>query len=196
MWLILVRFFLRLIILIIIVTSIFYFYILKYRYDFWIWFIETSWVYSFEKLDLWTDEKVTFNWNQYWFTNNSITLHNNFDKRNCWELKIGDFKDFLCYRENNNHIVYISKNIIKLTPIKTAVYKKLILKKEISPFIKYSFNWHNIDFFYHKNWDIFYQDDISVKKLINIKNIEFIWYNDKWFYIIKDNKLYFMRLSK
>ena len=196
MLLIFSRLFLRVLILFVAVFSIFYFYILWYRFDSNIWFVQTSWVYSLEKLDLWENEKIILNWQEYNLSDNKIILHNIFLKKSCWELKVWKFSSYECYNDNGNHIVYISKNIVKLTPVTTSIFKKLDLYSSDNLNIKYYFYWKNIKILYYRNWDIIYDDDLSSKKLINIPWLEFIWYTEKGLYVIKDNKLYFMRLSK
>jgi len=195
MIIILSRLFFRLAILFIAVFSVFYFYILEYKYDPNIGFIKTSWTYSLENIDNGYIENVVINWKKYNLSENKIILHNIFDQKTCWELKIWDYNDYLCYKNNDNHIVYISKNSVKLVAVKNTIYNNLILKKSYNPFIKYSFKWKEIYFDYYKNGDIVYKDDISSKKLINIKNLEFVGYNTKWLFVIKDNDLYFMKLS-
>jgi len=196
MLIIFVRLFLRVLVLFVTVFSIFYFYILGYKFDKNVGFIETSGVYSLEKIDMETDDKIVLNWYEYKLLDNKIVLHNVFLSKSCGELRIWDYSSYECYNNEWNHIVYISKSVVKLIPVTLSVFKKLDLYADSNLDVKYYFYWKNIKFYYYTNWDIVYSDDLSVKKLVNIKDLEFVWYNQKGLYVVKDNKLYFMKLSK
>jgi len=194
----LARFFLRLFILLLAFFSIFYFYILQYRFDSKLGFVKTSWVYSLESLDLPFNDEVILNWKKYKLAEDKLVLHNMFSPKSCGKIKIWNYQDFLCYKDAwIKHIVYVSKNVLKLLPAKNLTYfKKLELISSDNIGVKYTFSWHKINFSYYKNWDLIYKDDISAKKLINLPNLEFVWYDNKWLYVVKDGSLYFMKLVR
>jgi len=187
------RFTLRLIVLILSVFSILYFYVLWYKFDPEIWFIKTS-SYNLENYSSY-NKKILINWKKYFITNGQIRLSNIFTNKYCGKLKIWDFTKYHCFNKKNNHIVYISKYYIRVFPSKNKIFKNLDLIKPENNNIKYKFKWHNINFSYYKNGDIIYKDDVSSKKLINFPNIEFVWYDENGLFIIKKNKLFYLKIK-
>lgn len=187
------RFFLRLIVLVLSVFSILYFYVLWYKFEPEIWFIKTS-NYDLENYSPY-NSKVLINWKKYFLNDWKIILSNMFSNKNCGELQIWNFKKYYCFEKKNNHIVYISKNYIKIIPSKNKIFKNLDLIKTENSNIKYKFTWNNITFYYYRNGDIIYKDDVSSKKLINFPNIEFVWYDRNGFFIVKNNKLLYFKIN-
>lgn len=189
------RLIIRLVVLFVWVFSIFFFYVFGYKYDSKIGFVKSSWVYDIKYYsDETLDENILINWWKYYFVSNKLTLH---DMRSnfCWEIKIGKFQDFSCYDDNAfSNIVYISPASLKINASSANLFYRLNLKKTDNPFVRYEFNWNWVNFSYYKNWDLVYEDDISTKKLINIKNIEFIGYESWWLYFTLDGNLNFLSI--
>ena len=198
MILVLTRLFFRLLVLFVAVFSVFLFYILWYKYNLNLGFVKTSWTYSFEAMSEENSRNyIILNWQLYKLdSDNKLVLSNILDQKSCGSIKIWNYANFVCFKNHDTNIVYISKNAIRLKKVKSSVvYKKLKLSNWNSVFEKYRFFWNGIKFYYYKNGDIVYEDWLSFKKLMNFPNIEFVWYDRKWFYIVKDNNLYYMKLK-
>lgn len=190
------RLFIRLIVLFLWVFSIFFFYVLGYKYDTKIGFIKSSWVYDikyYSKDPL--NEQISINWWNYYFVSNKLTLRN-VRSNSCWQVKIWDFDKYNCYDDKSfSNVVYISPSSLEIRPSSVSFFPKLTLYWDYDPFLKYSFYWNGINFFYYQNWDLTYKDDVSTKKLINIKNVEFVGYENWWLYFTLDGKLHFLAIN-
>jgi len=185
----------RLLTLWFIVFSIFYFYVLGYRYEDNIWFVKASWTYQINYFSNKKENYLILNWNKYYMVNNTLTLYWLQDWF-CWYIKIGEFKRYTCVNWNNlQKITYISPSSIQIKQIKLDVFTNLKLIKSNDPFIKYTFYRNDIEFLFSLNWDLLYKDSVSVKKLINLPNSEFVWYNFKWLIFIKDWWMYLLKIK-
>lgn len=196
MLLVFVRLFLRLLFLIFFVFSIFFFYVFWYTYNQKRWFIKAPKVYNIKYFSSTKNKKyIIIDSKKYELVNNNLLLYW-IEEGKCWFIKISSYKKYECYdNKKYSRIFYISPSSIKVYPIeKKVIFHKLDLKLSSDYHIKYTFTWYGISFTYYKNWVITYKDDISSKKLIKLKWIEFVWYNDEWFFFIKKNKLYFIKI--
>ncbi len=190
------RLFLRLILLVIIVFSIFYFYVFGYKYTKDLWFSKNLWVYNIKYISKNKSNSFLFDWKKYFTTDRSITIFW-LNKNKCNYIQIWDFKKYICNTKKKfNNIIYISKKDIKLSPSKISFFNNLDIKYINDISIKYWFKWNNITFLYSNNWDLLYTDSISTKKIINIPNAKFIWYNKKWLFLILKWQIYFLRIIK
>lgn len=195
MLIVFVRLFLRLLILISSVFGIFFFYVFWYTYNGKRWFIKTSWVYNIKYYSADNLKKdILINSKKYFIVNNKLTLYW-LEQGKCWIMKIWNYQKYDCYDwKRYSDIVYIPSSSIKISPItKNTVVAKLNLQISSDYNIQYYFNWHDIDFSYYKDGTIVYKDNLSSKKLINIKWANFIWYNNSWLFFILDKKIYFMK---
>ncbi len=196
MWLIYSRLLLRLIVLVVIVFSIFYFYVFGYKYTDNLWFSKNLWVFNIKYISKNKNNSFFFDWKKYFITNNNITIFG-LNKNKCNYIQIWDYKKFICNTKNKfSDIIYISKKAIRLYPSKISFFTNLNLRDINSISIKYWFKWDNINFIYTNNWDLLYTDSISTKKLINIPNAHFIWYNKKWLFLILKGQIYFLKIIK
>jgi len=196
MLIIFARLFLRLLILIIWVSSIFFFYVFWYTYDDKRWFIKAPGVYAikyFSNNDL--EKSIIINSKKYHIVDNNLTLYW-LERGKCWNIKIWDYQKYDCYDgKKYSNVIYIPNSSIRIYPItKNIVFWKLNLEVSDDYAINYNFNWHGIKFSYYKDGTIVYKDDISSKKLINIKWANFVWYNNDGLFFLLKNKIYFMKI--
>ena len=190
------RLLIRLVVLVVIVLSIFYFYVLWYTFNKNVWFIKANGVYAIQTFSSKKSNNIMINSNFYYIVDNKITLHWIYPT-SCGYIKIWDYAKYVCYNKNNKHylnIVYIPRSDIKLEKIKSNIFANLDLYQSSNPYIKYYFYFKWIKFIYYKNGDILYEDDIDTKKLANIKNLEFVWYDSNGLYVVKNDKLYYLNL--
>ena len=196
MLIIFARLFLRLLILVVWVFSIFFFYVFWYTYDEKRWFIKAPGVYAIKYFSNNNFEKdITINSKKYNIVDNRLTLYW-VEKGKCWNIKIWDYQKYDCYDGIKYvKIIYIPNSSIRIYPItKSMFFSQLDLENSNDYAINYNFNWHGIKFSYYKDWTIVYKDDISSKKLINIKWANFVWYNNEGLFFFKGNKIYFMKI--
>ncbi len=190
------RLFLRLIILFSAIFSIFFFYVFWYKYDEQRWFIRSPWIYDikyFSNDDL--QKNIIINSEKYYTVDNKLTIYW-LQPNKCWTIKIWEYEKYDCYEsESYSNIIYIPSSSIKIHPITySTVFLNLNLNVSKDFTVNYDFIWNGIKFSYYKDWTLVYKDDISSKKLINIKNVDFVWYNDDWLFFSLDGKMYFMEI--
>ena len=196
MWLIYSRLLIRLVLLVMIVFSIFYFYVFGYKYTKDLWFSKDLGLYNVKYISNQQTSCFWFNGKKYFIYDWDISLFG-LDKNKCLNIKIWSFKKFICNRKSKfTNIVYIPKKNIKLSLSKISFFKNLNIHFVSDVSVKYQFVWKRIKFLYLNNWDLLYVDSISTKKLINIPNAKFIWYNDKWLFLILKWQIYFLRIIK
>jgi len=189
------RLVIRLSFLFLIVYSIFYFYVLGYRFD-----IkdkvsyQTSWIYSINVYS----KNINFIkvWNKTVFLSDHKVVLYSLPDWICSKLEIWKYYVKHCFDwKHYNKIVYFSKSDIKMLPLKDLAFFKLTLFKSNDFLDKYKFNWNNIEFVYQKNGNLLYKDDLWYKKLINLRNIDFIWYTTDWLVFERKNKIFELKFN-
>lgn len=197
MYIVFARLFLRLTVLFFGVFSVFFFYVFGYKYEKNVWFVRASWVYDvqyFAKKD--KQEEFFVNSNKYNFVDNKLIVYGIY-KWSCSNIKIWDFQNYQCHwNKKFKKIVYIPKSSILIKEAFKRVFFNLELFDDSNPFIKHYFYWRWIKFTYYEDWDLVYKDDISSKKLVNIKDAEFIGYDKDGLYFISKWKIYLLNIFK
>lgn len=196
MFMIFLRLFLRLTVLVFVIFSIFFFHVFWYKYDKQRWFIKNSGVYDIKYFsDNNFEKSIIINSQKYYVVDNKLTIYW-LEKNQCWYIKIWNYKKYDCYDgKRYSNIIYIPSSSVKIYPItKNIVFLKLDLKISKDYCINYDFNWNGIEMSYYKDGTIVYKDDISSKKLTNIKWANFVWYNDNWLFFSLNDKIYFMEI--
>jgi len=190
MFFVVARLILRLSFLFFLVWSIFYFYVFGYRYSLdWDFHYKTAGIYQ---LNIFSDVNYLVLDNKKLFLEkNKITLYSLYEWE-CAKLKIWNYEQFLCFDGKNfNRFVYIDPKIIRISSFTDKYFMKLDLSQQ-GNFVQFEFK--NINFLY--DWEtLFYLDDISTKKLINLPNVKFVGYTENSLIFVKNWKLYALSLE-
>jgi len=190
----LTRLIVRLSFLFLIVYSIFYFYVLGYRYNLKDSLTyQTAWIYDFivygniNYIKVW--DKTIF------LTDHKVSLYS-IPEWACKRIVIWKEKINYCFDgKHYNKIVYFATNSIKIIPFKAKTFFKLDLLSSDDFFDKYKFKWSEIEFVYEKNGDLLYKDDLGYKRLLTLKNIDFVWYTLDGLVFEKTGRLFEIRFE-
>jgi len=184
------RLILRLSFLFFLVWSIFYFYVFGYRYSLdWDFQYKTAGIYQ---LNVFSDTQYIFlNNKKLFLSDHKISLYSLYEWE-CAKLKIWNYEKFLCFDGKNfNKFVYIDPKIIRIYPFTDKYFIKLDLNQQ-GNFIQFEFK--NIKFLYDGE-RLFYVDDISTKKLVDLPNVKFVGYTESSLIFVKNWKLYALNLG-
>ena len=188
------RLIVRLSFLFLIVYSIFYFYVLGYRYNLQSKIsYQTAGIYDFriygniDYIKIWN--KVVF------LTDHKVVLYS-LPEWTCSNLKIWGSTFRYCFDwKYYNKFVYFSRKDIKISVFDDKTFFKLSLVNWNDFFEKYNFKWNGIEFSYQKNGDLLYKDDFWYKKLLNLSWVDFIGYVMNGLIFEKKGRLYELRFN-